>query len=209
MSDASSDTASPANESRTAPGVRGKAQAGGGDEASSGHLDKVRDILFGTHMREFERRFTRLEERLVKVSADLKDDVRKRVDALDSYVKTELQTLVARLKEEQTERGEAGRALARELAEAAAGLDRRIAQLSDHGASNERSLRQQMLEQSRQLSDEIEKGRQQLAAALESAFNELRSDKVDRAALASFLTEVAMRLTDEFRLPVGDPSASG
>jgi hypothetical protein len=208
MSEASSEAASPVNESRTAPGVRGKAPAGGGDEVSTGHLEKVRDILFGTQMRDFERRFARLEERLVKVSADLKDDVRKRVDALDSYVKTELETLVAKLKEEQTERGDAGRALARELAEAAAGLDRRIAQLSDHGASNERSLRQQMIEQSRQLSDEMEKGRQQLTAALESAFTELRSDKVDRAALANFLTEMAMRLTDEFRLP-GDPAASG
>jgi hypothetical protein len=209
MSEASSDAASLVNEGRPTPSVRGKSQPGGGDEISAGHLEKVRDILFGTQMREVERRFARLEERLVKVSADLRDDLRKRVDALEGYVKKELETLAAKLKQEEGERGEAGRALARELAEAAAGLDRRIVQLSDHGATSERDLRQQLLEQSRQLSDEMEKGRQQVAAALESAVNELRGDKVDRAALANFLTEMAMRLTDEFRLPGGDLSASG
>ena len=33
------------------------------DPASGASIDKVRDILFGGQLREFERRFTRLEER--------------------------------------------------------------------------------------------------------------------------------------------------
>ena len=43
-----------------------KLEAGGAvPTADSGaSIDKVRDILFGNQMREFERRFARLEERL-------------------------------------------------------------------------------------------------------------------------------------------------
>ena len=41
-------------------------------------------------------------------------------------------------------------------------------------------------------------------AALAKAVQELRSDKTDRSALAALLTEVAMRLNDEFKLPSGE-----
>ena len=34
------------------------------DDASGGSVDKIRDILFGAQMREYDRRFTRLEDRL-------------------------------------------------------------------------------------------------------------------------------------------------
>ncbi len=49
------------------------------DDAGGGNIDKVRDILFGGQMRDYERRFSRLEERLVQETAELKDDVRKRL----------------------------------------------------------------------------------------------------------------------------------
>ena len=53
------------------------------DTAGNASLDKVRDILFGVQVREIERRFARLEERLVKETNDLKDGVTRRVDALE------------------------------------------------------------------------------------------------------------------------------
>ena len=34
------------------------------DGASGGSVDKIRDILFGAQMREYDRRFARLEDRL-------------------------------------------------------------------------------------------------------------------------------------------------
>jgi chaperonin cofactor prefoldin len=53
------------------------------DAAGSASLEKVRDILFGVQVRDIERRFARLEERLVKETNDLKDGVARRVDALE------------------------------------------------------------------------------------------------------------------------------
>ena len=58
------------------------------DSAGSASLDKVRDILFGVQVRDIERRFARLEERLVKETHDLKDGVARRVDALEQRTAT-------------------------------------------------------------------------------------------------------------------------
>jgi len=38
----------------------------GAEPAAAASIDKVRDILFGNQVREFERRFARLEERIIK-----------------------------------------------------------------------------------------------------------------------------------------------
>ena len=54
-----------------------------------GNIDKVRDILFGGQMRDYDRRFQKLEERLLQETSELKDDVRKRLAALEQFMKQE------------------------------------------------------------------------------------------------------------------------
>ena len=65
--------------------------AKGGSKAGGESLDKVRDILFGSQSREYEKRFARLEERLIKEAADLRVDLKKRFDTLEIYIKKEIE----------------------------------------------------------------------------------------------------------------------
>ncbi len=52
------------------PAAEHQTQAAPTPEAlGTGNLEKVRDILFGAQMRDYDRRFARLEERLVKEAA--------------------------------------------------------------------------------------------------------------------------------------------
>ena len=51
--------------------VAGIGGALGDETAGAGNLAKVRDILFGAQMRENDKRFSRLEERLVKEIGEL------------------------------------------------------------------------------------------------------------------------------------------
>ena len=52
-----------------------QAQAPDAEGASgAGNLDKVRDLIFGGQMRDYDRKFARLEERLAKETADLRDE---------------------------------------------------------------------------------------------------------------------------------------
>ena len=57
-----------------------------GDQIASGNLDKIRDILFGAQTRDYERKFAVLEERLVKESADLRNDLKRRFEDRKSVV---------------------------------------------------------------------------------------------------------------------------
>ena len=49
------------------------------DAEGGASLEKVRDLLFGVQMRDYDRKFARLEERLAKDTSDLRDEVKKRL----------------------------------------------------------------------------------------------------------------------------------
>jgi len=164
------------------------------DAAGIGNLDKVRDILFGNQMREVERRFARLEERLLKETQDLKDDVKRRLEALEAFARTESESLADQLRGERSERLESART-----------LERRDTTLDEQLTKGNRELRQQILEQHQRLSDDIRQKVDEVLASLARETGELRADKADRSAIASLLTEMAMRLNNELRLPGEDP----
>lgn len=176
-----------------------------GDPLAGGaSIDKVRDILFGAQMRDYDRRFGRLEERLLKETSDLKDDVRKRLAALEQYVKQELEALGERLSAERADREGSTKTLGQELRETAQAFDKKTASMDDQSARSQRDLRQQLLEQQQRLTDELQSRHEELLATLNRESTELRDEKADRAALASLFTEMALRLNDQLRLPTSE-----
>jgi DNA repair exonuclease SbcCD ATPase subunit len=170
-------------------------------DPSPGNIDKIRDILFGSNMRDYDARFSRLEEALMKEAAELRESSRRRFEALETYVRKEIDGLQSRLKTERDERSEASSQLSRELKDASEALSKKIRDLDDHGASVASDIRQEMLNQSRNVMDDLRARHDEISSLLERRFHELQHSKTDRAALAALLTEVAMRLNDEFRIP--------
>ncbi|HWO00660.1 MAG TPA: hypothetical protein VNS63_15485 [Blastocatellia bacterium] len=164
-------------------------------------LDKVRDILFGSQSREYEKRFVRLEERLLKEASDLREDLKRRFDTLEVYIKKEVESLTARLRTEHDERTESTKQVSAELKDTALAFERKTAQLDEHQTRSDRELREQILDQSKSISDEIRHKHDAITASLERSTAELRDEKADRAALASLFMEVAMRLNNEFKIP--------
>ncbi len=177
------------------------ADNGGAQPVEGGNIDKIRDILFGGQMRDYERRFTRLEERLMKESTDLRDDTRRRFDALEAFIKHELEELGERLQTEQRTRDESVQDVARGLKDTGQGLERKLKQFDEQTTRNQRDLRQQLLDQAKSLSEELRQKRDELTALIEREVAALSNDKTDRAALAALFSEVALRLTNEFKIP--------
>jgi hypothetical protein len=66
-----------------------------------------------------------------------------------------------------------------------------------------------MLEQHQRLTDDLQSKVEEILATLSRTAQELRTDKADRATIAALLTEVAMRLNDEFRLPGAEQVGNG
>ncbi len=179
-------------------------------EAEGGaSLEKVRDLLFGVQMRDFDRKFARLEERIVKETNDLREDVKKRLAAIEQLLAKEVESLTGRLKAENDDRTSVSKELSRKLDETGQAFEKKTGQIDDQLARGLREVRQQLHDQHQQLSDELKRQANEILERLARESQELRTDKTDRASLAALLTEMAMRLTDEFRLPTPEDASRG
>ncbi len=174
-----------------------KHQMSGIEAVETGSLDKIRDILFGNQMRENERRFARLEERLVKEQSDLREDIKKRLDNLENYVRSEIDSLSSRVDREATARDKAVKDLTGEIKNLIEALDNKITQLEQQANQSQRELRQQILEQYKNIDDGIKQKNEEILAVLEQETERLRSDKTDRSYLAALFAELAVRLNKQ------------
>lgn len=176
-------------------------QLSAADLGTGGNLDKIRDILFGAQMRDVEKHFARLEERLQKDITELKEETRGRFASLEDFVKKEIESLTEQLKTEQTARHEALQALSQEITETAKAFEQRTQQAEEHIVKTQRELRQHILDQSRTLRDEFWDRYRELSETTDRNLQELRVEKTDRSTLAVLLTELAMRLGNEYLMP--------
>jgi phage host-nuclease inhibitor protein Gam len=152
-------------------------------------------------MRDYESRFARLEETLTKETVEIRESNRRRFEQLESFIHKEFESVQARFKTERDDRTDVASQQSRELKELTDTLSRRIRDLDDRGNSVERDLRGSLLQQARELTEEIRARHDELASLVEKRVNELRDGKTDRAALASLFSEVALRLSDQFQIP--------
>jgi hypothetical protein len=166
-------------------------------EASGASVDKIRDILFGSQIKNYEVRFGRVEEALARETAEIKDTMRRRLDSLEAFFKKETDSLAARLKAERDEREEILNTIGRELKATAAQLSKKILDLDNKAAQDRSAARQELMTESRKLLDEIRQRHESLSGLLENRVQELRHGKTDRSALAALFVELAVRLKDE------------
>lgn len=166
----------------------------------SGNVDKIREIIFGGHMRDYDQRFLRLEARLVKDGADLREETKRRFDVLEMFIKREFEALAERLQIEQRHREEQVQGLSRSLTETGQALEGKLGQLDEHSARAQRDLRQQMLDQSRSLSEEIHQKHAEMSTAVEREVANLNQDKPSRSHLASMFSELAARLNGDLKI---------
>ncbi len=164
-------------------------------------IDKVRDILFGAQARQYEQKFNHIEELIQKEIANLRSETTKRTDSLETYVKKELDVLTDEVKTEQTERTESVEQLSGNVDRTIKNLEKKTAQLSEKIIAGQKDLQEQILQQSKSLMEEIRSQNTQISSSLDRSVEELRTEKMDRLALANLLIEVAMRLKEEFNIP--------
>jgi hypothetical protein len=168
---------------------------------SAGNVDKIRDILFGSQMKDYDTRFRRLEESLLSQTADIRETTKRRIDTFEAYVKKELEALGVRLKTEREERLDAVRLQSRELKDLTETLQQKLRELEDRNSEGDRALREQILQQSKDLVEEMRIRQNEMTALVERRSEDLANAKTDRSMLAALFTEAAMRLNDEFRIP--------
>jgi len=174
------------------------------DPMDEGNIDQIRDIIFGAQMRDYEKRFARLEDKMLSEAASLRSETSSRLDALELYIKQEVSGLLDQISQEREEREDDTRHLSDQLSQKAQEADKKHGQLQQSLNQSKSELREALLEQSKTLLHEIQTVRDTLNESLNRSNDELRDDKADRRALADMFSEIAMRLNGEFNLSKGE-----
>ena len=170
-------------------------------EEAEGNVDKIRDILFGGQMRDYEQRFSTLESRLSQSIERASRDLERRIERLDGFAKREVEKLSEQLKAERKDRVADSKKGSGELNEFADQVETWFAEVEEKLESETKDIREAIHEQSNDLTALMRQAQEQLQASLEQETGQLADSKVAREDLSALLTEVAMRLNKDFKLP--------
>lgn len=166
-------------------------------EAGPDNVEKIRDIIFGGQMRDYDRRFSRLEERVLKETSDLRSEITRRLQELEDFAKQEFEAVAGRITEEQVERANANKLLSRDLGKLSDQVDKKTAKLDDRIAKSSSDLRQRILDQSKGLTKELRENYEKLSQLMQEEVDTLQGDKLDRTVLAGLLTDMALRIQED------------
>lgn len=177
--------------------IRNDKSSAGNELTEVGNMDKIRDILFGNQAKDYEKRFATMEKRLGQEAGELKEELLKRIDALETYTKQEIKDINARIKNESNERVDSHKMIQDELKQGVESLNKKIVTGEENLAIKSTELRDQILSQSKQLSEEILSRYDNASKNMKLTAQELDDAKVNRSDLSGFFLELAMRLSND------------
>lgn len=169
------------------------AAAAAGDQ----NVDKIREILFGAHIREYETRFSKLEQRLVAENDKMSQFLEKRLTGIATATQRELAGLSEQLDEQKKRLVALQDESRNELNSVNHQIGERLNDLDDMLGKESQALRNDISEQYNELVELVKKTRESLGKSLEHESNRLEHDKVAREDLSALLAELASRLQRE------------
>lgn len=173
----------------------------GGVEDVDENVDKIRDILFGSQMRDYDSRLDAMEKRIVQTMERNARDLERRIERLDKYARREVEKLSDQIKAERKDRIADTKKGSADLGSLTDQVETWFGEVDEQLAQESRDLRTAMHDQAEDLTAQISEARSLVQAALQKEAEELRDSKVAREDMAELLTEMAMRLNKDFKLP--------
>ena len=165
-------------------------------------VDKIRDLLFGNQMQDYDRRFSKLEERFLQRFKDVEAETARNLSAYESNAKKQVESLAAQLRDEKDLRADADKEIERTLREQTQTLEKRLRTMSDQLSQLERDFADRLGHETQSLHEEIKRRNEDIHHTIEKMFMELSNVKTDRNLLAGLFVEVAKCLNQ-------DPKGSG
>ena len=170
-------------------------------DAAERNVDQIRDILFGGQMRDYERRFQELAQKLEQEAGRLRSEMEKRVSALEKRLDDQVDKLAKAVRLEVGDRGKAVEELEARTLQAArsarAEINGAIDRLQHEQSASDERARKALAE----LAASLKSASASAESALVAARQELRGEKLSRGDFAALLTELALRIKGEFELP--------
>lgn len=171
------------------------------DAVSGEQVEKIRDILFGGQMAEYERRFNDLEARARSDLKQLQQDIAKRFESTEGFLKQEIEQLQNSQQQERKDRLDALQGVDKSIAEVGKQLELNYADIDDRLSQDGGAIRKQIHNQQAELEQSISRLRSELVERQDTQQSSLEQAKLSREVLAGMFDELALRLRGEFELP--------
>jgi hypothetical protein len=169
-------------------------------KSDAASVDKIRDLIFGSQMQDYEKKFSRLEETLNAQLSNLRNDSKKWNDTLEDFIKKEIEFLTTQLQNEKNERINSIQESMKKLADTEKSIQNMFNNFSDQTIKNEKEIRQQLLDQTKVLRKEIQDNHDIIIEKLETSVMELGDEKTDRRSLSNMLIEMAIKLNSDLKV---------
>lgn len=163
-------------------------------EAGDAELGKVRELLFGAHMRETRVEIARLQERLGAEATRFRADLDEQLAGMGRLVHERSEAAMEKIQSESTARQIGDEAVIRKLEEVREHLESKLDTMIERANKAERELRDQLLSQCKLLSYAITQKHEEAVNLLTDGMAEMKATKLDRASVADLFKELAGRL---------------
>jgi hypothetical protein len=166
-----------------------------------GNVDQIRDIIFGTQVRDYDNRFTKIESDISKLQQEMRSGMEQLKNSFSVELKAAVEALDKKLKsltlntqEETTDLRSSVDRLNRKFTTSIQTLDEAL-----DGQTN--SIREELSESKKQLQEETNVLRELMLEELERHFSDLRENKVSRDDMAETLFALGMRMKGSELIP--------
>lgn len=160
-------------------------------------VDKIRDLLFGNQIQDYDQRFSKLEERFLSRFKEIESETTRSLNANNTNSKKQVDSLAEQLRGEKETRADADKDIERTLREQNRALEKRLRTMSDQVSQLERDFADGLTREVQSLHDEIKHRNGNTNRTIEKLFVELSNVKTDRKLLAGLFVEVAKCLNLE------------
>lgn len=171
-------------------------------------VDKIRELLFGNQMQDYDRRFSVMEDRFQQKLRDMEGESARSLGGVEASIKKQIESIAGQVRREQDLRAEADKELGRGLREQVQALEKRLGEVTDQLATLERDFTERVGHESQALRDEIRRRNEDARATIDRMFSELSSVKTDRSLLAGLFVEVARCLNQDLASSDGAKAGS-
>jgi len=160
-------------------------------------VEKIRELLFGNQMQDYDRRFEVMEQRFQQKLRDLEAESARALQSMETSMKKQLESIASQVRQEQDLRAEADKELGRGLREQIQGLEKHLSKVADQLASVDRDFTERVGHESQTLREDIRRRNEDTRATIERMFSELSNVKTDRNLLAGLFVEIARCLNQD------------
>lgn len=166
-----------------------------------GNIEQIRDLLFGSQVRDFETRFDSLETSLSTLQQEMRDRLHKLNDDMTSELRAAVDSLEKKIKYLSLTTHEEVTDVRQTLDRTDKRIATRIELVEQSFNDKANALKNEVAQSKHSLNQDIQTLKEQVLTDLESRFVGLKEGKVSRDDMAEIFFELCMKLKGSDFIP--------